>query len=156
MSKALEECWTLNHVAILVTQHMGVTYPLSADGIDRSPGNWMHYSNLGFGVVGTIIERISGQRFDVYMKENVLEPMGLKASYNPGHFTADEIKDMAVLYQVLEENGPLVAQIDDYRGEVQDPNKVLITNPEQLRDYTLTEAKAGLGGQTEALAYRRK
>lgn len=33
---------------------------------------------------------------------------------------------------------------------------VLITNPEQLRDYTLTEAKAGLGGQTEALAYRRK
>ena len=33
---------------------------------------------------------------------------------------------------------------------------VLITNPEQLRDYTLTEAKAGLGGQTEALAYRSK
>lgn len=33
---------------------------------------------------------------------------------------------------------------------------VLITNPEQLRDYTLTDAKAGLGGQTEALSYRRK
>ena len=115
----------------------GEHFENSADGVDRSPGNWMHYSNLGFGVVGTIIERISGQRFDVYMKENVLEPTGLKASYNPGHFTADEIKDMAVLYQVLEENGPLVAQIDDYRGQVQDPNKVLITNPELQDEITL-------------------
>ena len=107
----------------------GEHFENSADGIDRSPGNWMHYSNLGFGVMGTIIECISGQRFDVYMKENVLEPMGINASYNPGDFTAEEIKDLAVLYQAVEENGPALAQIDDYRGVPQDPNKVLITIP---------------------------
>ena len=115
----------------------GEHFENSADGIDRSPGNWMHYSNLGFGVMGTIIERISGQRFDIYMKENVLEPMGLRASYNPGHFTAEEIKDMAVLYQVMEEGGEYVAQIDDYKGEVQDPNYVLITNPDLQDEITL-------------------
>ena len=115
----------------------GEHFENSADGIDRSPGNWMHYSNLGFGVVGTIIECISGQRFDIYMKENVLEPMGLKASYNPGHFTAEEIKDLAVLYQAVEENGPALAQIDDYRGVPQDPNKVLITNPDLQDAITL-------------------
>ena len=115
----------------------GEHFENSADGIDRSPGNWMHYSNLGFGVMGTIIECISGQRFDVYMKENVLEPMGINASYNPGDFTAEEIKDLAVLYQVVEEGGEYVAQIDDYRGEVQDPNKVLITNPDLQDEITL-------------------
>lgn len=115
----------------------GEHFENSADGIDRSPGNWMHYSNLGFGVVGTIIECISGQRFDVYMKENVLEPMGINASYNPGDFTAEEIKDLAVLYQVVEEGGDYVAQIDDYRGQVQDPNKVLITNPDLQDEITL-------------------
>lgn len=115
----------------------GEHFENSEDGVDRSPGNWMHYCNLNYGILGTIMERISGQRFDVYMKENVLEPMGLKASYNPGHFTAEEIKDMAVLYQVLEEGGPIVAQIDDYKGQVQDPNKVLITNPDLQDEITL-------------------
>ena len=115
----------------------GEHFENSADGIDRSPGNWMHYSNLGFGVMGTILERISGQRFDVFMKKNVLEPMGINASYNPGDFTAEEIKDMAVLYQVVEKGGDYVAQIDDYRGVAQDPNKVLITNPDLQSEITL-------------------
>ena len=119
----------------------GEHFENSADGIDRSPGNWMHYSNLGFGVMGTILERISGLRFDVFMKEYVLEPMGLRASYNPGHFTAEEIKDMAVLYQVLEEGGDYVAQIDDYKGQVQDPDYVLITNPDLQDEITLVSMK---------------
>ena len=115
----------------------GEHFENSADGIDRSPGNWMHYSNLGFGVMGTILERISGQRFDVFMKKNVLEPMGINASYNPGDFTAEEIKDMAVLYQVVEKGGDYVAQIDDYQGVPQNPNYVLITNPDLQDEITL-------------------
>ena len=57
------------------------------------------------------------------MRENVLEPMGLKASYNPGDFDADEIQNVATLYQkqtdgVWDEDGPYIAQIDDYRGSL--------------------------------------
>lgn len=122
----------------------GEHFENSADGVDRSPGNWFHYCNLNYGLVGTIIERLTGQRFDVYMKENVLEPMGLAASYNPGDFDAEEIKNVAVLYQkqtngVWDENGPYVAMIDDYRGQVQDPNKVLITNPDLQDEIVLTD-----------------
>lgn len=44
--------------------------------------------------------------------------MGLKASYNPGDFDADEIQNVATLYQkqtdgVWDEDGPYIAQIDD-------------------------------------------
>lgn len=120
----------------------GEHFENSNDGVDRSPGNWFHYCNLNYGLVGTIIERISGQRFDIYMKKNVLEPMGIDASYNPGDFDEEEIKNVAVLYQkqtngVWNEAGPYIAQIDDYRGEVQDPNKVLITNPDLQDAVTL-------------------
>ena len=61
----------------------GEHFENSTDGVDRSPGTGFDYCNLNYGLVGTIIERITGQRFDIYMRENVLEPMGLKASYNP-------------------------------------------------------------------------
>src|SRR5690606_5078702 len=38
--------------------------------------------NLGFNMIGTIIERISGKRFDHYIKDNILSPLGLYGGYN--------------------------------------------------------------------------
>lgn len=35
---------------------------------DRKPGEYYHYSDLGFVIIATIIEKITGQRFDLYMK----------------------------------------------------------------------------------------
>ncbi len=46
------------------------------------PGEGYDYCNLGFNMTGAIIERISGFRFDNYVKENVLRPLGLYGGYN--------------------------------------------------------------------------
>ncbi len=54
-----------------------------AAGAGKAPGQYFNYSNLNFGLLGSLIEIASGQRFDRYMKTNVLAPMGLNASYNP-------------------------------------------------------------------------
>lgn len=43
----------------------------SSDGKDRKPGIYFSYINLNYGVVGTIIEKVTGQRFYVYMCDNV-------------------------------------------------------------------------------------
>jgi CubicO group peptidase (beta-lactamase class C family) len=40
------------------------------------------YSNLNFPVVASIIERVTGERFDKWMRREVLEPMKLDACYN--------------------------------------------------------------------------
>jgi CubicO group peptidase (beta-lactamase class C family) len=40
------------------------------------------YSNMNFPIVGSIVERVTGERFDVWMRRNVLEPMKLDACYN--------------------------------------------------------------------------
>jgi len=49
----------------------------------HGPGeNYFAYSNMNFPIVGSIIERVTGERFDIWMHRNVLEPMKLDACYN--------------------------------------------------------------------------
>lgn len=46
------------------------------------PGTQYRYSNLGGGMFGSVIELLSGQNVDDYMRENVFSPLGISASYD--------------------------------------------------------------------------
>ncbi|MEP7372194.1 MAG: serine hydrolase domain-containing protein [Chitinophagaceae bacterium] len=48
---------------------------------DYQPGTGYMYSNLNFNMVGTIIEKVSGERFDQYVKHHILDPLGLYGGY---------------------------------------------------------------------------
>ncbi|WP_083505473.1 serine hydrolase domain-containing protein [Pedobacter ginsenosidimutans] len=48
---------------------------------DYAPGSKFDYCNLNFNLIGTIIEKKSGERFDNYVKNHVLRPLGLYAGY---------------------------------------------------------------------------
>jgi CubicO group peptidase (beta-lactamase class C family) len=49
----------------------------------HGPGdNYFSYTNLNFPIVGSIVERVTGERFDIWMRRNLLEPMRLDACYN--------------------------------------------------------------------------
>lgn len=61
--------------------------PTVSSSIHRSwnnykPGSSYEYCNLGYNILGAIIELVSGERFDVYVKKYILDPLGLNASYN--------------------------------------------------------------------------
>ena len=45
------------------------------------PGTGYRYCNLNFNMVGAVIEKLSGERFDVSVKKRVLNPLGLQAGY---------------------------------------------------------------------------
>lgn len=45
------------------------------------PGTGYMYCNLNYNMVGTIIEKISGERFDQYVKHHILDPLGLYGGY---------------------------------------------------------------------------
>ena len=44
--------------------------------------HYFAYSNMNFPIVASIIERVTGERFDIWMRHEVLEPMKLDACYN--------------------------------------------------------------------------
>ena len=45
------------------------------------PGSRWSYSNLGYVFLGQIIERLSGDDFEVYIDKNILKPLDMTASY---------------------------------------------------------------------------
>lgn len=62
------------------------------------PGSKSVYSNLGGGLIGALIEKLSGQTLDAYMQENVFDPMGIVAAYQPGLLPMDA--PLCDLYQM--------------------------------------------------------
>ncbi len=45
------------------------------------PGRGYEYCNLNFNMVGTVIEKLSSERFDVYVRNHILKPMDLYGGY---------------------------------------------------------------------------
>ena len=49
------------------------------------PGRFFSYSNEGFGLLGAVIERVSGRTYESYLEEAVLRPAGMRStSFDPG------------------------------------------------------------------------
>lgn len=48
---------------------------------DYEPGTKYQYCNLDYNMTGAVIERISGERFDNYVRNHVLEPLHLYGGY---------------------------------------------------------------------------
>jgi CubicO group peptidase (beta-lactamase class C family) len=93
---------------------------------DHAPGRYFTYCNLNFGIVGTLIEAITHQRFDLYMQQSVLQPLGIAGGFTPETLTPADISRLAVLYRkasngVWNPNGPWVPQVDGYQGKPPSP-----------------------------------
>jgi CubicO group peptidase (beta-lactamase class C family) len=48
---------------------------------DYEPGKGYKYCNLNFNMVGAVIEKLSGERFDQYVKHHILDPLKLYGGY---------------------------------------------------------------------------
>lgn len=48
---------------------------------DKQPGTGYLYCNLNFNMVGAVIERITGQRYDSYVKQHILAPLNIYGGY---------------------------------------------------------------------------
>lgn len=90
---------------------------------DAKPGAYFTYSNLAWGVIGTIMERATGERFDRLLKRLVLDPLQLHGGFEPAEFPAEDLRHTATLYRKRTEvdgketwntAGPWVAQVDHY------------------------------------------
>lgn len=45
------------------------------------PDNGFHYCNTNYALLASVVERISGQPFDVFMKENIFDPLQMNNSF---------------------------------------------------------------------------
>ena len=47
--------------------------------LDFAPGERYAYSNFGYNLLGRVIEKLSGQEYEEYVKEHVLAPIGVRS-----------------------------------------------------------------------------
>ena len=75
------------------------------------PGERYQYSNIGFGILGYAIGRVSGKSYEQFMREEVFEPLGLEDTEIP---SAAPARPWAVRY--WDENRALPFYDFDHRG----------------------------------------
>lgn len=63
------------------------------------PEKFFCYCNLNYGVLGTLIERVVGKRFDIWQRENILAQLATSADYVPSNLPAEELEHLGTLYQ---------------------------------------------------------
>ena len=54
----------------------------AASFYEYKPGEGYNYSNLGLNLAGTILEKVTNVRFDQYVRDSIILPLGLEGGHN--------------------------------------------------------------------------
>lgn len=77
----------------------------------HSPGAYFRYANIGYPVIASVMEKASGERFDVLMRRLVTAPLGLDACYGWAMCSDAKVARAVVLYRASGE-----VALDDLGG----------------------------------------
>ncbi len=96
---------------------------LPAHWSTAAPGTRFSYANLNYGIIATVMEAATRERFDRLMTRLVLAPLHLDAGYNWSGASDAAVAAAAVLYRkgrdetAIDPAGPWTAQVDDLHGQ---------------------------------------
>ncbi|MCR8845868.1 serine hydrolase [Paenibacillus sp. SC116] len=113
---------------------------------DRSlmwePGTKYAYSNMAYEVLGDVIHKVSGKSFEQYMKDHILDVLGM----NDSHFLKLSVPhEMLVTPHVLgieEGYTSIVSHVFPYNRS-HGPSSTLISNPIEMCRYALAHLQHG-------------
>jgi len=93
-----------------------IRYTLSKRTLDFTPGTRSSYSNLGYAVLGKVIEQVTGMEYESYVISRILNPVGIY-DMHLGHAMAEKRYPNEVKYY---SNSPYHTTLSsfDYRKEV--------------------------------------
>jgi CubicO group peptidase (beta-lactamase class C family) len=108
----------------------GYAFPLEDRLADRltvqhwaaAPGKRFEYANLNYGLIASVMEAATGERFDQLMTRLVLAPLQIDGGYNWQGASDAAIGRAAVLYRKGRDEtawntaGPWLPQVDDLKG----------------------------------------
>lgn len=89
---------------------------------DYAPGSGYDYCNLNYNMVGTVIEKLSTERFDNYVKNHILNPLGLYAGYNVDSLDASRFATLHEYDATTKTFKPSPAAYNPRREEIRNYN----------------------------------
>ncbi|MNJ96774.1 Esterase EstB [compost metagenome] len=88
-----------------------IRYMLKFRDLDVAPGTEYHYSNFGYNILGRVVEKLSGQPYDQYVRTHVLLPLGVDQMQIGGSRMEDLLPNESRYYD--DPRTPLVPSIYD-------------------------------------------
>ena len=99
----------------------------------NAPDVTFFYNNINYALLASVVERVSGQHFEDYMRENIFEPLGMKDSYIYSMRDDAQVSlymPTAVQGHEMRRNGPEKSQNDYLNGVMGD--KIMYSTVEDL------------------------
>ena len=120
------------------------------DGTSR-PGTHFQYNNTNFALLASVVEKVTGKSFPVYMRETFFEPLGMKNTWVRDVRNEKEERKHAISY-----NSKWVVQAEDpYDGVYGDKNVFSTMEDMMIWDHAFYEEKnLSLAMQKEAYTPR--
>jgi CubicO group peptidase (beta-lactamase class C family) len=108
-----EAGWTQRYgdqmfMPVTIAQAMGVKTPVDTKTIVRfaldkrlhyTPGKGKAYSNLGYSILGLIIEKVSGMTYEDYCRKNIFEPLGIYDMKIAGNLSSEKAPFEVTYYE---------------------------------------------------------
>lgn len=149
----------------------GLTIPLSdrdvlylmckQDHLEFPPGAKFHYSNTGYSLLSLIVEVVSGQKFAVFLKDNIFQPLGMTNSvaYEPGISVVPnrafgyakatngfEFSDQSLTSAVLGDGGVYSSVADLYKWDQALYTKKLVSRKMLEQAFTIQSTNSDFDG----------
>lgn len=135
---------------------------------NHGPGDYFTYSNLNFGILSGIAEKMSGKRMDIFVKETLFDPLALNSSFSVCTLHENNFETLATLYRrgdggvTWDPDGPWIEQVDGdpigcyYESESyargQTPDLTALESYEIGKNPTLFSPQGGLRASANDLS----
>lgn len=93
-----------------------IQYMLSNEMLDFEPGTQSQYSNFGYCVLGRVIEKITGQTYVDYVRNNILIPLGITEMQLGYNLLVDQLPNEVNYYDFS--GAPLANSVYDNTTQV--------------------------------------
>lgn len=111
-----------------VDHHRLIAYTLANHRLDNPPGKNYEYSNFGYCVLGRVIEKVTGEKYEVFVKKNILEGVGITGMRLAGDTFDERMPNEVVYYDSTGANPYRMAvrRMDSHGGWLATPNDLVL------------------------------
>jgi CubicO group peptidase (beta-lactamase class C family) len=139
--------------------------------LEFEPGSKFSYTNLGYTLLGVVIENETNSSYDDYIKHNILDPMGMTSSrihgvgHVPGEGEAEgfrwseeqgrRVPDDVVFLPVTAPDGGLITTLGDFAkwARIFTGGEQTILSPDSIKLMSTPKIVIGNGGPLDSMGY---
>ena len=110
-----------------MNQSQLISWTLNSMPLTYQPGTEYHYSNFGFCLLGRVIEKVSGLKYDDFVKKFVLKPAGIKSMEIGGNTLAERKPNEVHYYDRAEDPYDMdERRMDSHGGWIATPSNLIM------------------------------